>query len=221
MLNISPINNNNLNTSFKAVKVATARTFVRGLPIDIDLYKLGRDDQKFIETLPKIIDFKKLYPKAEQKSQQRWKEVLNYTLNKAELRENISYAAVHDGKICGMITYHNNMAPLYLDGVCSIPTGKNEKIPLCGQTLMYQLFKDAKFFKSSGIILDAITDGPFDAIKLYERIGFRKDYPDGTFGCIPMTCTIQKLHEQLKNFSKYIEYNYVKPQKTDMMQFIV
>ena len=220
MLNISPINNNNSNTHFKALKVATTRTFAHNSPIDIDLYRLRKEDQKFIETLPQKIDFKKLFPKIEPKFQQRWKEVFNYALNKAELRDSISYAAVHDGKLCGIITYHNDMPPLYLDGICTIPTEKNKKVPFCGQTLMYQLFKDAKFLKSKEIFLDAITDGPFDVVKLYERLGFRKDYSDGRFGYVPMSCTAQKIQEQLKNFSKYIEYTGVTPEKTDMMKFL-
>lgn len=219
MLNISPINNNT-NTNFKSLKVATTRTFTHNSPIDIDLYRLRKEDQMFIETLPQKIDFKKLFPKIDSKFLQRWEEVFNYTLNKAELRENISYAAVHDGKICGMITYHNDIPPLYLDGICTIPVKKNKKVPFSGQTLMYQLFRDASFLKSKEIFLDAITDGPFDVVKLYERLGFRKDYSDRNFGYVPMSCTAQKIQEQLKNFSKYIEYNDVKLEKINLMEFL-
>ena len=222
MLNITTVNNYN-NINFKALKVATMKTYMRDLPINIDLYRLQREDQKFIEKLSKKIDYKKLFPKLKLELQKRWQEVFDYCMMKAENRDNITYVGVHDNKICGIITYHNSCGPVFLDGICTIPTDANEKVPFCGQTLLYKLFKDAKFLQSKGITLDAITDGPFDVVNLYEKLGFRKDYSGRIFGYVPMSCTVQKMNEQLKKFSKYIEYTPVKKnteQKTDLMQFI-
>ena len=224
MINISPIDNNSKNTNFKAVKVATTRTFMRDLPVNIDLYRLGREDELFIEKLPRKIDFKKMFPKIKEEWQKRWDQVYAYCLDKAELRGNTTYVAVHDNKICGIMTYHNDIPPLYLDGVCTIPVEPDKKVPFCGQTLMYQLFRDAKHFKSKGIVLDGVTDGPFNVIKLYERLGFRKDFSDRADGYVPMSCTIQKMYEQLEKFKKFIDYTPIETneeERTDMMQFIV
>ena len=200
---------------------ASAENFAHGYLVNIDFYKIRQEDQKFLEKLPEKIDFKKLFPKISLEHQERWQQILDYCLMKAEsFALYTTYVTTHNNKICGITTYHDGCAPLCLDGICSIPTEPNKKVPLCGQTLMNMLFKDAKESGANGIILDAITDGPFNAVKFYENMGFKKDFSDGIFGYVPMSCTKQKIQEQLEKLSRSIKFTPQKPEKVDLMQFL-
>ena len=221
MVNIFPIDNKYQSTNFKALHIASAENFAHGYPVNIDIHILRREDQKFLEKLPDAIDFKKLFPKISLEFQERWQQVFDYCMMKAEsLGLYTTYVATYKNKICGITAYHDSCAPLCIDGICTIPADINRKVPLCGQTLMYQLFRDAKKSNANGITLDAITDGPFNAVKFYENLGFKKDISEGIFGYVPMSCTKQKVQEQLDKFARYITFMPKEAEKTDLMQFL-
>ena len=99
-------NSTNYNlTSFKATKVARTQNFLHGVTTEIELYKLGREDKRFLQEWLKKVDFKKLCPKLSKTMQERWQKVFNYCVNQAEDSIHTSYIAISENKPCGIITY--------------------------------------------------------------------------------------------------------------------
>lgn len=196
-MKIQPLNPNiPNNTNFKASKIARISTELKGRGIsEIDIYSIDRDDYSFLKKLAKRIDYKKLFPKLTEQLQARWQKVFNYCIECATSPENTTYIAIHNNKPCGILTSYQDRA-FSLDGLCTIPQKTNQKVPFVGTSLIFQLFKDAERAGASEINLDAVTDGPFDVVTKYEKLGFKKDPTSVQYA--KMRCNKHKIKEQLR-----------------------
>ena len=203
------INSQN-NTNFQAYKIARVTTELKGRDVsDIEIYRLTRDDRTFLNKLEKQIDYTKLFPKLTAALQRRWQKVLTYCIACAHDPDNKSYIALHKGKPCGIMTYTEDSS-FYLEGLCAIPQEKNKKVPFTGDTLLYQLFRDAFAYGASDIKLKAVTDGPFDVVKKYESRGFKKNPASVQY--TEMRCNKHKIKEQLEEFPFTLEYEELEPE---------
>lgn len=189
---------------FKATKIAHTRNNIGKITTSIEIYKLGREDHNFLNKLAKKINFNELFPKLDTYSIERWKHILEYCIKTALNPDNQTFLAVSDNKPCGILSYSNDRNSLYLDGICSIPIEKNKKVNFVGKTLFLQIFKDAKEKNCKSIILDAVNNGPFNVVKKYENLGFKKDRT--TFPYTKMVCNKHKIAEQLKELPFIIDY---------------
>ena len=212
-------NSTNYNlTNFKATRVATTQNFLRGVTTEIELYRLGKEDRRFLQEWLKRVDFKKLCPNLSKTLQERWQKVFNYCINQAEDINHTSYIAVSDEKPCGILTFVENMT-YFLDGICAVPNKYGKKTNLVGKTLFYQIFKDAQESRAKGIDLKAINDGPFDVVEKYEALGFKKEYcPTDEY--TKMHCNKHKIATQLHELPFDIDYTETEPEKVNLNSFL-
>lgn len=216
-MNINSIQTNK-NLNFKALKIAETRNFLGNKAVQIDLYRLGREDRLFLRKWAEKTDFFQLFPKLDLLALDRWENIFKYCITSAFESENTSYIAMHNNKPCGILTYLKAGNSFYLDGICSIPIEINRKVKNVGKTLFYQIFKDAQEAGARDITLDAVKNGPFNVIEKYEKLKFKKD--PTTHPYTKMVCNKHKIAEQLKEFPYEIDYNEIKPFKTDLLQYI-
>lgn len=199
------------NVNFQAYKIARVSTELKGRGLsDIDICILTREDRTFLDKLEKKVDYKKLFPKLSEALQRRWQKVLTYCIACAHDPDNKTYVALHDGKPCGIMTYTEGNS-FYLEGLCAIPQEKNKKVPFTGDTLLFQLFRDAFNFGASDIKLKAVTDGPFDVVKKYEARGFKKNPASQIY--TEMRCNKHKIKEQLEEYPFTLDYTELEPEK--------
>lgn len=216
-MKISNTTNYNL-TSFKATKVATTKNLLHGVATEIELYKLGKEDKRFLQEWMKKVDFKKLCPNLPETLQARWQKVFNYCISQAEDIDHTSYVAISDNKPCGILTFIED-STYYLDGICSVPNELGKKVNLVGKTLFYQIFKNAHEDNAKGIDLKAINDGPFDVVDKYEKLGFKREHcPTDEY--TKMHCNKHRMAAELKEFPFEIDYEEVEPEKVNLNQFL-
>ena len=199
-------NNHPRKPSFGALKVATAINCVKGVESSIDIYKLGKKDNDFIELLENSIDYHKLAPNLRKDLQDRWQKVFHYCIEQMKGRENESFVAVSGKKPCGIFTYFTEPNLSYLDAVCKIPAS-DEVVHLTGKSMILSFLKSAEKANSKTVALNAVKDGPVDVISLYEKLGFKKTYravDDGVYQ--PMEMNKFKLKEQIKKLESVIDY---------------
>lgn len=209
---------NSITPQFKAYKIAQVKANINKNQVsEIDILSIHRNDLPFIKKLEKL-DFSSLFPDLAENLQQRWKKILDYCIMQSHNIDNQTFLAVCNNKPCGIITFQEGKA-FQLDGICSLPQAPNKKVPFVGNTLFFQLFKSAQNFGADKINLDAVTDGPFDVVKKYEELGFKKDIT--SYPYTKMQCNKYQIKEQLKNLSQRLSYIELKqPEKISLETII-
>lgn len=212
---------NNYSTNFKAIKVATTQNTVGKVVTNIDLYKLQKEDKKFLESLKSKIDIKKLFPKLDTLALERWQHLFEYCINNfvdSFDDINTTYLAIKDNKPCGILTYSDKGSEFYIDGICSIPTETNKKVNFVGQTLFLKFFKDFQKENIKKATLSAVNDGPFDVVSKYKKLGFIKDMT--TYPYSKMVCNKYKAKEQIGTLSDNIKYTEVTPKRVNLSEIL-
>lgn len=192
--------------AFGAIKVATAKNFVRGKETIIDIYRLTRKDKEVIDYLEKSTHYEELVPQVEEIMQERWQKVFQYCIEEIKEGNNQNFVAIAESRPCGLLTYYANEALAYLDGVCKIPKKKSDNVRLIGQSLILKFLKSASKEKSQKISLDAVKDGPIDVISIYEKLGFKKIYRICNNEYQPMEMSKYQLKESINKLEKLIDY---------------
>ena len=210
--------NYNHQANFKAIKIAHTQNLCGSTPINIDIYRLTREDGHFLKKWSDSINFSKLFPKLNQLAIERWEKIFKYSIFSALDSQNISYLAVSDNRPCGIATYCLDRNSFYLDAICSVPIETDKKVKLAGKTLFYQIFRDAKKENARDITLDAVQNGPFDVVKKYEKLGFKKD--PTTHPYTKMVCNKHKIATQLKEIPFEIDYYECEREKTNLLDFL-
>ena len=211
-------NNKNFSPQFKAIKVANTLNKIKGVTTEIEIYQLTKEDKNFLQKLENRISIKKLCPNLKDEIQQRWQQVFNYCIQEAKESFNKTFITISDGIPCGILTLFEDCGKnLEFLGISSIPNQFGKKVNFGGQTLLYQLFKEAEK-EGKGIQLQAIHNGPVDVVKKYKDLGFitigaSEKYTD-------MECNRYKVKEQLNKFKELIVYSPKKGEKTNLEQFL-
>ncbi len=199
--------NNSYQPNFGALHIANAGR--------IKLYQIADNaDKKFLKTLQERIDTKELMPNLGKDEYKRWNEMIEYATYNAQFPENTTYLAVCDNKPCGILTWRSDKNAI-LDCICTWPVEYGKKVKLAGQTLFYQLFKDFLELKCKKLELEAITNGPFNTIEKYEKLGLKKTskvYPTKTV----METNSNKIKETLYKLDEIIEYEKLEPEKVKL-----
>ncbi len=186
--------NNNIN--FGALHVANCG--------NIKLYKaVTQSDYNFIKQLPDKIDTKTLMPQLSKDAYARWNEMIQYASDNALNKENTTYLEFFNNKPCGIITFKSGKT-FDLDCICTWPVEIGKKVQQAGQILFYQLFCDFKKIKGKKIKLEAITNGPYNTVQKYEKLGFKQLETLPTK--IKMEITSPKVDHTLSKLSKELPY---------------
>lgn len=194
---------------FKAFHIADAG--------DLKLYRISdHSDKNVLSILANSVKTKELLPNLSKAESERWDEMLQYAVNNAHQKDNITYLETLNDKPCGIITFRTGKNTSFLDCICTWPVEVGHKVKLAGKTLFYQVFKDIQDFKSKKLELEAITNGPVDTIQKYEELGFKKTskvYPTKTI----MEINSNKINETLKKLASIVDYKKVEPEKVNLM----
>lgn len=171
-------------------------------------------DKKFLKELPSKINIKELMPTLTNDEANRWNEMLEYAVTRAQKNENNTFIETLDDKICGIITYSLGKNSK-LNCICTWPVEIGKKVKLAGKTLFYQLFKDFQTQGGKKLELEAITNGPVDTVKKYEELGFQKN--SNVFATKRgMETSIYKVKDTLKKLDDIIDYETIEPQKINL-----
>lgn len=201
------INNNKKPPSFKAREIAQTRTIIKNIETKITLYELNHKDKTFLTQLPEKVDLQKLMPNLTPQGYSRWKEMLQVAVDKALLTDRKSCLAVVDNKPCGIITYKPGKRTFDLDCICTWPVEFGKKVKAGGKTLFNQLFNTVMEQKSEKIKLEAITNGPFETVENYKKLGFFITGGEGHK--VFMETNSNKIQKTLKKLNDFIEYKPV------------
>lgn len=198
------INNKNNTLNFKAIPIAATKNKFHGVTTKIDLYRLTKSDNSFIRKFASKVNFNDTLKNLNEYDRKRWRQVFDYAVDSILDNENNSIIAFSNNIPCGILSFFDDVRSLYLDVVCNIPQGNGRKVNFCGTTLIYQLFKYADILKVKNIILSAVTDGPFDNVSKYKRLGFKDLGMEGNY--VKMSCNQYKIKETLDELSSIIDY---------------
>ena len=215
-MNVQPIQNQKY-PNFCAIKVAEVKGSVMPNMPKFDIFKIEENDRVFLSSLKRSVKYKDYFSKMSEAAIARWQKIFNYCIDTAVANENTTYLAFWGKYPCGIMTYQDE-SPIILDGICSIPVEKDKKLPFVGKALFYQIFKDAIEADAKGIKLKAVTDGPYDVIKKYEKLGFKKEYTD-TAEYVDMSCNKHKVKEQLKEFPFEVDYWECDGEKVNLFEY--
>lgn len=183
---------------------------------NLKLYRISDfNDKNYLNTLVTKIKTQELMPKLSKAETDRWDEMIQYAVNNAHNPDNITYLETFDNKPCGIITFRLGKNLSILDCITTFPVEVGKKVQLAGKTLFYQMFKDFQAIKSKKLELEAITNGPFDTVKKYKELGFKKTskvYPTKTV----METNSSKIDEIFKKLSSLIDYEPIEPEKVNL-----
>lgn len=209
-MQIQTTNRQNFTPNFKALHIADAG--------NLSLYKItDLSDKKYLKTLTDKIKLSELMPNLKKQEAERWNEMLEYAVDNTQYPENITYLETHNNRPCGIITFRTENKTTFLDCICTFPTIVGEKVALAGKTLFYQMFKDIQDIRNPRIELEAITNGPFNVVRKYEELGFKKTsrvFPTK----VVMEINSSKIKETLRRLTELVDYKPVTPEKVNLSQ---
>lgn len=201
------IQKNRHNPEFRALHIATCK--------DLKLYKItDNSDLNYLKSLPHNIKTKFLMPNLTKDEYKRWDEMIEYAVDNALCPGNTTYIETNNNKICGIITFREGKTTI-LDCICTWPTEFGKKVKLAGQTLFYQLFKDFESSKGKKIKLDAITNGPYNTIEKYEKLGFKTTSNVHPTKVEMETCS-SIVKDKLTELRKIVHYQPAEPDKINL-----
>lgn len=205
------IENTSYSPNFRALHIANCDK--------IKLYKVANNaDVKALKSLPDRIDMEKLLPGLSKTQYERWHEMLEYAIDMMQNPGNTTYIEAINNKICGIVTFFPNKTTV-IDCICTWPAQIGQKVKMGGKSLFYQVFRDFERSNGTRIKLDAITDGPFNTIKKYEPLGFRRTstvHPTK----VEMEANKYKVKEILPELEELVHYTETKPENIDMRELI-
>ncbi|MBE7711495.1 MAG: hypothetical protein E7Z92_05075 [Cyanobacteria bacterium SIG31] len=220
-MNIS--SNRTLAPNFKAYRVAQIKNYLSNKEAYIDLYELAPHsviDREFINKISEKsrFDFTKLCPRLSTFEQERWRKVFDYCIDRVSNCADKALVAISNNRFCGIMTF-NGEKNVNLSGICSIPDEFGKKVPQTGKSLFYYLFKHVKESGAKNIELEAVENGPFNVVKKYEELGFKKQLGEYS-GYTKMVSNKYNTDLQLKSLAKELDYVECKPEKTDLNMFL-
>lgn len=202
---------------FKAQKIAKVKNCYQGLTTHIDIYRIDKNDKKFLEKLLNNIDFKILLPKLSSEMQKLYQDIFRATVYNAMEADNVSYIALNNNIPCGLFALKPGKNMNFLDLV-SIPVDKNKTINLVGQTLLYQGFLDSKKINANKIQIEAVKNSIGNPVQKYREWGLVEVTSGDRY--VQMECDKPNINKQLKRFAQKIQYRKVKEKSTNLEKLI-
>lgn len=168
------INNNKPhNINFQAIHIANSKNIIKNIETNIKVYELdAKNDKSFLIRLPGKINMQNLMPDLTNYEYERWHEMLEFAVQSSLENDKKTLLAVVDNKPCGIAAFLPGKNKFHLDCICTWPVEFGKKVTLAGTTLFKHMFEIFQNSKADKIKLEAITNGPFDVISKYKRLGF-------------------------------------------------
>lgn len=162
--------------SFSGINIAKSTNCIKNIETNIDLFEITNKDKIFLNKLRNSVKMNELMPDSRITKAEfdRWQEMLNLALDKAQNKDRKCIIAAKDKKPCGIITFQPGQNKYYLDCICTWPIETGKKVTLAGQTLFKQMFADFLNSKANILDLTAILNGPFDTVSKYSKLGFKQ-----------------------------------------------
>ncbi len=194
---------NTFSPNFQAIHIANTRNYLKSTETTIKLYSLdAKNDKTFLKSLPQRIKMEKLMPDLSTPEYDRWNEMLEYAVDNALLDDRKTILASVDNKPCGLLVFLPGKSKFHLDCICTWPVDFGKKVQLAGTTLFKQLFEIFQKSKANKIKLEAITNGPYDTVSKYKKLGFIECGGEGHE--IYMETTAPKVKNTLKRLDNLI-----------------
>ncbi len=197
------IENTKSRQNFQAIHIASLKSHLNNKETPLEIYQLTKSDRDYLTHLTETIDFEKLMPSIDASHMKIWKNIFRISKSIAFNRWKTTLLCAHEGKPCGIMVYSTLPINTKLDTICTWPTKENKKVPNAGQTLFYMLFKNFLNTENRQIELNAITNGPFDAVSKYMKLGF-KQY-GGENNTLLMRAKRNDIHETFKRLNTFIK----------------
>lgn len=186
---------------------------------NLKLYQVtNHSDINALDKLVEKTDFNELMPNITRQEGFRWHEMLELAVDYAKDPGDVSCVAVADNKICGIVSYFPN-ATSCIDCICTIPTEIGKKVKYAGKALFCRAFKDLLDIGTARIKISAITDGPYDTVKKYQELGFKKT-TDVTKTYVDMEMNKYKAKETLNMLKEMLSFEEKSGETVDLNEFI-
>ena len=202
-INMKIYNTQNYKPAFGAIKIAEAKNYLKGIKIPISIYKITPNDRDFLEYLQNSVNLKELKSDLPENMLYIWQEIFKIALTEAKNSSVTTLLGVFKNKPCAIMNFVNIDSKYRVKTVCSWPVEPDKKVPYAGKTLFMALFQ--KFLNNNGqhIDLDAITNGPFNAVGKYSSRGFKQRGGENYIVAMradnnAITNTVHKLGEFIK-----------------------
>ncbi|MCM1003635.1 MAG: hypothetical protein NC408_04765 [Candidatus Gastranaerophilales bacterium] len=156
------------NTSFKAIRLASAEARFNGAVNKFNLYKITQEDRQYIEKLRNEINLKELMPKLKPEDYKLWEYVLRITLSTYD--ETI--LLTKDEKPCGALRYKKTPRDYSIIGRVTWPIETGKREPFAGKVLTTELFRLFLQDNLKVIRTCVARHNPFDTISKCMEMGF-------------------------------------------------
>ena len=203
------ISNLNNSPNFRAYHIANTRNFVNNISNEIKIFELTQDDKPFLHRLQQNTDLEKMMPNINKNELEVWKNIFNIAVQQAGSKNKNGLLACFNNTPCGILTYTIKPQSFKIDTICSIPTEIGKKIPYTGKTLFSILFREFLESKAAVIDLDAITNGPFNAVAKYMQLGFKQR--GGENGIVAMRINRDAVVNSFLQLNKIITNEMINP----------
>lgn len=164
----------NYKQNFTAYNIANTKNILNNIETNLKIYELTPNDSKFLKELRESVNLEKLMPELDKNKHNVWQQIFNIAVSQASNSSKKGLLAAYNNKPCGIMAYTPNNSKYKIETICTWPVEPQKKVPFTGKTLFDILFMDFLKSKANFIDLDAVTNGPFNAISKYMSLGFKQ-----------------------------------------------
>ncbi len=194
----------NSKTNFGGIPLGVAKVVGRdGKEAKLSLYKLTKNDDKFLEKLGRNIETRKLQDGFTEDEYSLWNEIIISGISECRLRGR-GFLVAKDNVPCGVLAYLPRITTTTVKDVATWPVDKNKKVPFAGKALFMELFKEILNGNSPQISLVALKESVYSPAEHYKSIGFRKSSEAGWY--INMKIVRSKIQKSLKELEELIDF---------------
>lgn len=201
---------NNYKQNFTAFHVANTKNILNNIETNLKIYELTPNDINFLKNMRKSINLEELMPELDKNKLNVWQQIFNIAVNQAANSSKKGLLASYNNKPCGIMAYTPNNTKYKIETICTWPAEPTQKVPLVGKTLFDILFLDFLKSKANFIDLDAVTNGPFNAISKYMSLGFKQR--GGENNIIAMRIKHEDVFKSVEKLSDFIKIKFQKIQ---------
>ena len=201
-------NMQSLNVNFRANLIAKTSAIPKKGIGKFDIYELNSMDRNFIKRLGESVNFDKSMPNLSDFDKKRLQNIFDYGIESAQMPHFKTFLAINDNKPCSFMVIENNNNRIGLDCICNIPVSISKFAKGAGKSLLTHLFKYSEENNAKSIDLFAVTNGPFNVIEKYKKLGFLELGWSDKY--IQMSCNKYKIKEQLKELLSQTCYKPIK-----------
>lgn len=190
--------------SFQGLHTAKITGNLNNIKTNIDIFRIDKHDKNFLKLLCKDINMENRMPGLTKYEYERWHEMLELAVDEASKESNTSYIASVNDRACGIISFNEGRKKFHLHCICTWPVEFGEKVKFAGKSLFYQMFKNFADQNSGKIELEAITNGPYDTVNKYKKLGFKEITSEGHK--VLMETNKYEVKNTLNNLKRMLNY---------------